>query len=177
LFLVSSYRILSYHLRAFVFALAVVHVRASNPAAEGEEVVQLKKQLFSAIGPAKRADVVVYLLRLALQPVESTRHAAVNLLRALASAECGGWGLQLLFTHASAADNSLHANFHLYLQERLTEYSKEGKDWKFSLILAVANNPARSHLPAEVNQKIDQLVSQGAYFLPPRVADMQTLDR
>ena len=140
-------------------------------------MVQLKKQLVAAIGAVKNTRTMTYLLKLALQPIESTRHAALNVLRALA-AQPTGWGLQMLFQHSSAGTTGgpLHDNFFSYLQERLTEYSKEGKDWKFALILAVAQNPTRAHLATEANDKIDLLVRQGAYFLLPRMAEMQTME-
>jgi hypothetical protein len=130
-------------------------------------VATLKRQLLSAVGTAKRTDTVTLLLRLATQPIEASRCAAVNLLTAVA-AQPSGWGLQMLFQHTNALSNALHANFHLYLQERCTEYCKEGKDWKFGLIVAVSKNPARCHLPAELNEKVDLIVMQGAYYMPPR---------
>ena len=136
-----------------------------------EVVVRIKRRLVDAIGEAKRTNSISYLLKLALQPIEATRFPAVNLLRALA-AQPSGWGLQLLFAHAGS---TLESNFFSYLTERLTEYCKEGKDWKFELILAIAHNPARSHLPDEVNQKIDTLVKQGAYYLPP-MTEVQTME-
>ena len=113
-----------------------------------------------------------HLLKLATQPVEGPRFAAVNLMRAMAE-QPTGWGLQQLFQYTVSP--SLEGNFPLYLQERLTEYSKEGKDWKFALILAVAHNPNRGHLPAEVNEKIELMVQQGAYYLPPHT-DVQTME-
>jgi hypothetical protein len=134
-------------------------------------IVRMKRRILDALGEAKRTNTVTYLMKLALQPIEVTRFAAVNLLRALA-AQPSGWGLQMLFQHAGP---SLESNFALYLQERMTEYCKEGKDWKFELILAVAHNPARSHLPDEINQKLDHLVKQGAYYLPP-MTDVQTME-
>lgn len=130
----------------------------------------MKKQLLASLGAPKRLPSLLYLMKLALQPVDETRFAAVDLLRALA-AQPSGWGLQMLFQHASPSTGNLESNFYLYLKERLTEYCKEGKDWKFALILAVSQNPARSHLPDEVNAHIDVMVQQGAYFLP-RMTDI-----
>lgn len=135
-------------------------------------MASLKRQLLAKVGSAKRVDSIAYLMKLATQPVEGPRHAAVDLMRALAE-QPTGWGLQRLFQYAVSP--SLGDNFYAYLQERLTEYSKEGKDWKFALILAIANNPSRSHLPAEVNEKINLMVTQGAYFLPP-VMDVKTME-
>ena len=135
-------------------------------------MVALKRQLVSRIGQARRTTTVAYLVKLATQPVEATRYAAINLMRALADQQ-SGWGLQLVFSHAQAATPD--GNFYMYLQERLTEYCKEGKDWKFSLITSVWQCPAKSHLPADVNKRLDELVAQGAYYLPPMM-DVQTAE-
>jgi hypothetical protein len=137
-----------------------------------ERVAGWKRELVNRIGTARRLSSVAYLLRLATQPIEESRHAAVNLMRAIAE-QPSGWGLQVLFSLAAAPgpDN----NFYVYLQERLTEFSKEGKDCKFALIEAIARNPSRSHLPEEVNKTIDTLVKQGAYYLP-RMPDVATME-
>ena len=65
-------------------------------------MVQLKKQLFFAVGPARSSSstTLQYLLALAQQPVATTRYAAVDLMRAAAAAgQRGGnaWGLTALF--------------------------------------------------------------------------------
>lgn len=138
-------------------------------------MASLKRQLLAAVGAAKRTDAITLLLRLATQPIEASRFAAVNLLTAVA-AQPSGWGLRMLFQHAnSTTSGALHANFHLYLQERCTEYSKEGKDWKFGLVLAIAKNPNVSHLDPELSGKVHAMVKQGAYYMPPR-AELQMAD-
>lgn len=139
-----------------------------------ESVRAIKKKLFTSLGAPRRLPSLLYLMKLALQPVDETRFAAVDLLRALA-AQPSGWGLQMLFQHGSATSANLEDNFYLYLKERMTEYCKEGKDWKFALILAVAHNPARTHLPEDVNAHIDVMVRQGAYFLP-KMMDVATME-
>jgi len=145
------------------------------------EVVELKRRLVAAVGTAKRMSTMTFLLRLATQPIESSRYAAVDLLTALA-AQRTGWGLQLLFRHvdystssSSGGGGNLYDDFYRYLRERYTEHSKDGKDWKFGLILAISKCPARVHLPSEVNESIDRLVKQGPYFLPARV-EVQTME-
>jgi len=66
----------------------------------GEEHIQrvaaLKKRLFLEVGPARSSSLttVQYLLTLAKQPVGTTRHAAMDLMRATAGQS---WGLAMLF--------------------------------------------------------------------------------
>lgn len=65
-------------------------------------LVQLKKKLFFAVGPARSSSstTVQYLLAMAQQPVACTRHAAVDLFRAAAVAgqrDGNAWGLTALF--------------------------------------------------------------------------------
>lgn len=146
----------------------------TEDAATLEAVRVAKKKLFASLGAPRHLPSLLYLMKLALQPVDETRFAAVDLLRAL-SAQPSGWGLQMLFQHGSATSAKLEDNFYLYLKERMTEYCKEGKDWKFALILAVSQNPARTHLPADVNAHIDVMVRQGAYFLP-KMTEIATME-
>jgi hypothetical protein len=154
-------------------ALFVILEMKSAEALSGmEKVSALKKKLLHKIGEMRHTSTVSYLLKLATQPVEATRHAAVDLMRAVAE-QPSGWGLQLLFQFA--ASSSVTDNFYRYLQERLTEYCKEGKDWKWALILAIWQNPARHHLPAEVNEHLDKMIREGAYHLPPMM-DVQTME-
>ena len=73
--------------------------------------------------------------------------------------------------------------FH-YLRNRCGEFDKAGKDWKFSLITAV-HATLQSAGPLlllntadeqEVRAIVLQMVQQGAYYMPPRVEDPQTME-
>jgi hypothetical protein len=124
-----------------------------------QRVATLKHNLVERIGAARNTHTAAYLLSLASQPIEATRHAAINLMRAIAD-QPTVWGLQMLF----AMDTS-HAkcNFFSYLQDHNTEPSKEGQELKFHLVQAIAHNPARCLLPNEMITRIYGMVKQGAY--------------
>lgn len=149
-----------------------------------EKVILLKKRIFMAIGQAKRTPTMSFLLKAATQPIESLRYAAVDVLRALA-AQQSVWGLQQLFPTNSigsssigstgAGDGGIRSDFLSYLTERSTEYTKQGKDWKFSLITAVANSPARGLLSEDIMERIDAMVKQGAYY-KPAMPDVMTAE-
>lgn len=139
-----------------------------------ETVSNLKKHLFAAMNAFKRNTAVEYLIYSAKQPISATRHAAVEIMTALAM-QAGGWGLQLLFGRASSETALLQSAFWQYLTNRLSESNKEGKDFKFALIQAVSHNPLAEHFPAEIKRRLHQMINQGAYYMPPAMEDMQTL--
>ena len=83
---------------------------AGSQSGRADRLVQLKKQLFFAVGPARSSasTTLQYLLALAKQPVSATRHAAVDLLRAAAAQRAGHfWGATALFQGDSFARCSL----------------------------------------------------------------------
>ena len=152
------------------------------------EVIKLKKFILDVISDIKNVNITNYLLKLATMPISSTRHAAVNLMRSIAL-QPTGWGLQLLFqtttsSSLSASSSSSYNNnnnksgtkFYDYLFNRHTEYAKDGKDFKFALIQAIYHNPSKIHLSQEINDKIQSMIQQGAYYLTPRTADPQLME-
>ena len=153
------------------------------------EVIKLKKFILDVISDIKNVNITDYLLKLATMPISSTRHAAVNLMRSIAL-QPTGWGLQLLFqtttssSSSSASSSSSYNNnnnksgtkFYDYLFNRHTEYAKDGKDFKFALIQAIYHNPSKIHLSQEINDKIQSMIQQGAYYLTPRTADPQLME-
>ena len=152
------------------------------------EVIKLKKFILDVISDIKNVNITNYLLKLATMPISSTRHAAVNLMRSIAL-QPTGWGLQLLFqtttsSSSSASSSSSYNNnnnksgtkFYDYLFNRHTEYAKDGKDFKFALIQAIYHNPSKIHLSQEINDKIQSMIQQGAYYLTPRTADPQLME-
>ncbi len=156
----------------FLLINRVLFHRTTETKAEHElstAVIELKKRLLAGITVAKNGlSYVTYLLKVAKLPIPSVRYAGVDLLTAVAS---NGWGLLAL---ATVHDVHPEGDFIAYLVSRESEYSKEGKDWKFSLIQAVAANPSR-HLLGDINTQIDKLVQQGAYYMPAKMADMMTI--
>lgn len=135
-------------------------------------VVDLKKSLMNSVTQAKGLHFVAYLLRVARLPIPLLRHAALDLLAALA-AQPTGWGL-LAFTQAPTPVDG-GSDFVAYITNRESESTKEGKDWKFSVIKAISLNPARQHLGDEFNAKIDHMVSQGPYYMPHKMEGPQVI--
>lgn len=122
-----------------------------------------KLKLLESLGRIKGQPVVTFLVQIARQPIDEMRHAAMHILRAIATA--GGWGLELLYMNRSSASSG----FRSFLENRATEHSKEGRDSKFSLIQSIASNPSFGLLQEDVRNAIQTLIVQGAYYNPPQV--------
>ena len=138
-------------------------------------MIKLKKQLLLMIDEVKGVHYPVYLLKTATSPITQVRYAAVDVMTAMA-AQSSGWGLLVLSQIQSPAlDTGSGGSLLGYLTNRETEFCKEGKDWKFSLIQAIHQNPARQMLNESFNKSVDLLVTQGAYYMPPRMAEMLTI--
>jgi hypothetical protein len=141
--------------------------------------VALKQRLWQSVGRSKNMTPMLFCLRLAKQPLESIRNAAMDVLAALASQNTSTWGLHVLFP-SNSISLPIHAqadSFYSYILNRDTEFSKEGKDWKFSIITALSRNPSRAMLSEEVNKQIDMMVKQGPYHRFARMEEPLTLDR
>lgn len=134
---------------------------------DGGEAGELGRRLLQAVGSSKRMVVSAYLLKLAGQPLDEVRHGAFDLMRAIA-AQRGGWGLELLLKNP---------DFLPFFENRLTEYSKVGKEWKFSVIEAVWNSPQRALLSDEICNKIQKLIFQGPFYQPALQAELMTAER
>lgn len=113
----------------------------------------------------------VYLLKMATSPITPVRYAALDVMAAMAS-QPSGWGLLIL---SQTQSPSHEGGFVGYLANRETEFCKEGKEWKYSLIKAIHLNPARQMLNETFNKSVDLLVSQGPFYMPPRMAELMTV--
>mmetsp|Transcript_25391 Transcript_25391/g.27758 ORF Transcript_25391/g.27758 Transcript_25391/m.27758 type:complete len:560 (+) Transcript_25391:204-1883(+) len=139
---------------------------------EVEKITSFKRLLFQRIGEVKRVTSLHYLVKAARQPVASLRHAALDLLRAIAQQSAKGWGIRALFNNGY---DVAQCEFWLYLKDRTSEHSKEGKDFKFALIEAVTHSPFRDLLGEDVASHLQVMVQQGAYYMPPRLEELETL--
>eukprot|EP01038_Epipyxis_sp_PR26KG_P009031 gene9031-12177_t len=133
----------------------------------------LKQKLFHKISSVKRGfpHTLAYLLKCVKQPLPLLRHSALDMLIALVGHM---WGLLILFPNSNNSNNN--SDFLDYLTDRVTEHSKEGKDWKFALIVRLSKSEHRAMLSDTVMNKVDLMVKQGAYFMPTRMEDMQTME-
>lgn len=77
----------------------------------------LKRNLVDSLASTKRIATSVYLLKMARQPIDSTKHAALNLMQAVIR-YTGGWGLQMLFSNP---------DFLSYLEDASSEHDKLGQ--------------------------------------------------
>lgn len=82
----------------------------------------LKAQLVSEISAAKGMPFVLYLIKIGRQPIIERKLAVYAVLLAICNQQPGGWGLRLLYGTSG---------FKEFLEDRLTEQTKEGKDAKF----------------------------------------------
>lgn len=151
-------------------------VESVDPNVQLDKVRRMKQTLIGKLQAAKQriGGAVSYLLHCVKQPIHSIRYPAIEVMTALVS-QPTGWGLQLLLQSASTEPAILEGDFWLYLSDRSTENTKEGKDFKFALILAFQRHPLAVHLPGEVKRLLNQMVQQGAYYKPAAMGEMQTL--
>lgn len=141
-----------------------------------DRIIELKQNLLRSLGQVKNVSPSHLLLRLAKQPIPSLRHAAKHLMRAVAT-QATGWGLQAMFNTTGHLHDAhvIQSEFWQYLKDRFTESSREGKEYKFAIIEAIARCPARALLHEDIGRELDVMVGQGPFYMPPRVKDMETL--
>lgn len=120
-----------------------------------ENVISEKKRhLLKSIGEVKRMNTITYLMKIAKQPVKEIRLAAYDVLRAIAG-QSKGMGIHLLYSTSG---------FREFIEDRETEFSKEGKEAKFSVIETIAIN--KGFLSADVSSIIEKMINEGAYYRP-----------
>ena len=87
------------------------------------------------------------------------RHGAFDVLRAAVSAP---WGLLAFASYAGAFD---------FLENRFSEYSKEGREWKFAVMEAAASNPGLALLPPRRAAALRLMLREGPFYVPYRPSD------
>ena len=89
---------------------------------DSAELVALKKKLLSQMGKAKQVTPVTFLVKTARQPIPEPRMASFKVMTALCRQQPSGWGMfELCNTQG----------FRAFIEDRHTEFTKEGKDAKF----------------------------------------------
>jgi hypothetical protein len=137
-----------------------------DPATTAEARAILHKQLFDQVGAVRRANTTMdYLMRCVLQPLSEVRHGAFDIMRCVAQ-QPSAWGLRALFGYSG---------FEEFLENRETEFSKEGKEWKFSVIEAIVTSPASGLLANEVIDALRKILQQGPFYVSGRMAEMETV--
>lgn len=141
-----------------------------------DSVIAWKQQLLRNVGHVKRVSPSHLLMKLAKHPIPTVHHAALHFMRAIAL-QPTGWGLQALFNTTGLLHDVhlLHCEFWQYLKDRFTESSREGKQYKFAVIEAIARCPARPMLHEDIARGLDIMVSQGPFYMPPKLEEMETM--
>ena len=111
------------------------------------------------------APIVTYLLKIARAPTETLKHAALNLLRSIAS-NTGGWGVQMLIGDSE---------FLRYIEDSTTECSKVSMEMKFSCVDALWRNTSRDMLSEDVVRRIEVIIKRGPFFVSARMAEPLTI--
>jgi hypothetical protein len=65
--------------------------------------------------------------------------------------------------------------FWAYLSDRYTEHSHEEKVLKFEVISAIRESTGFGILSDELKDAIQLMVRQGAFYMPPRMEEMETI--
>lgn len=130
------------------------------------DVEAISSSLFDKIGRILgNQDTLGFLLDILRQPFSEIRFAAMMLIQAAA---CFGYGLQLLF-------HSTKAKMFRDFLDRHSDMDKKGKELKYGIIIAVANN-AKFGLLSEENQKLIRTAeSRGPFYVPSAMADPQVI--
>eukprot|EP01041_Mallomonas_annulata_P000209 gene209-378_t len=132
---------------------------------------ELKRSLFDAVGKVRNQSTVTYLLKLAKEPIPALKHAAFDIFRAIAL-QPSGWGLEVIFMRTYNSSDSPWQ----FLSDLSVEYEKKSKEWKFSVIEAIAKCPKKDFLNEEIQQEVQKRLSQGPFFAHARLAEPQTMD-
>jgi len=147
--------------------------QASAPSLEGsaagegpeEEEEARRKRLWLAFGRCNgcmpgegqgEGQAVGLLVDMARRPIPEVKHAAYDFLRALAKDE---WGLTAMYGYGGFAE---------FVENRFTEDTKEGKEWKFATIEALAANPKMGAVSLERSEALQRMLSEGPFYVPYR---------
>jgi hypothetical protein len=97
----------------------------ARPGDDPTRVSDLRRRLFLQLGAVNGGDgSMAYLMGQLKAPIPTIRHAVFDVLGG-AARQRSGWGLRELFGYAG---------FREFMESRTTETSKEGKEWKFSVM-------------------------------------------
>ena len=127
-----------------------------------QSISEKKLSLLRSIGTVKRMNTISYIIKTAKQPLPEIRLAAYDVLRAIAG-QSKGMGIHLLYGTVG---------FREFIENRETEFSKEGKEAKFAVIETIALS--KGFLSADVSNKIEAMIKEGPYYLPLILSDPMT---
>lgn len=111
----------------------------------------------------KRIPTVDYLLKMCKQPIQELRAGSYHLMSSIIQ-QSDQWGIN---TFTSSND------FIFFIKDRNTEFSKQGKEWKFSVIKSLWDN--KKYLDSEIIPNIQRMINEGPYFVPSSMGELQTI--
>jgi len=119
---------------------------------------QLKIKLVRSIERVKMMNVATYLIRIIRQPIEDVRNGAYNLMRVLSNES---WGVEMLCASPSFLE---------FICDRNTEFSKDGKEWKFLVIQGLYKHIG--FLSPDYAKATSTLYQQGPFYMPTISGDI-----
>ena len=99
------------------------------------------------------------------RPIDGIRNGAYHLLIATVKA----------LPHFAAMALFQNDTLRKYWFDRNTEFTKEGREWKFALISALAEGPAAEAVSAADKRNIDRYLKHGPHYVEPQFAEPATL--
>jgi hypothetical protein len=122
-----------------------------------------KINLFKNIGNTKRMSTIDYLIKMCKQPIQELRAGSYHLMSSIIQ-QNDKWGVNMFRTSS---------DFIIFIKDRNTEFSKHGKEWKFSVIKSLWDNI--KYLDSEILPIIEKMIKEGAYFVPSSMGELQTI--
>jgi len=140
---------------------------AIEPLSTEAAYLERKRYLLQVVANIKKMSAIEYCVKLIKSPIAESKYGAYDLLRALA-ADKSGWGFQLIINHSGLVD---------LLLDRSIEHTKEGKEWKFSVVSALYEN-SKSHLLAEeFRDSLHRFLRMGPFYVPAAMSELATLEK
>jgi len=152
-------------LHALAKALEASHARCGDTG-EGHPEFYLRKKLYDAIGASRGdASTTAYLFTLLQKPIDELRNGVYHMLVATVVA----------LPHFSALALFQADTLRTFWFERTTEFTKEGREWKFALLQSLQECPAFSDLRPQDMRAVSKYVKEGPFFSEPRFAEPLTM--
>lgn len=123
-----------------------------------EEEAELRKLLFNRLGEVNtRAanSTMAFLIGHLKAPIQPLRDAVYDIMGAVA-VQRTGWGLRALFGHGGFLEMLLN---------RRTETTKEGREWKYTVVESAMRCPDRAILGQELLDKLTTHLKQGPFYV------------
>jgi len=119
-------------------------------------------ELINAFGDENSCPTSELLLMLVQKPIMEPRLAAFDLMRAICTR---GVGARLMLSQTGVFE---------YLVNRETESSKEGRESKYNVVVAIMNSEAKNLLAENIVKDFTDIVKKGPHYIETKTWDMMT---